>query len=367
MSECVVLSVCLLCYLLSAVSYSWLWRRQLSKVRNYTLVFFVLGALFVTGVIAGSWWSTGRPPFKTLYESLLLFAWCTSVIYLGLVWGTGGVCQAVPGATPSGQLANTVNLNRRGASGHARWLRAALPLQPLQPLQPPVQPPVQPPLQLSQRLKLTIFGKPARSLNSGVVSVREPQPTGCGIERAGPILGAGVSTLLAVTLGYAMTHRDLEAVSLPPALQSPWFVPHVLVYFLGYGALLVSAVAAVACLVKPCGGIGGGANWQSRAVSYAGLMHGLIVAGYILLTAGLILGAVWAKDAWGNYWGWDPKENWALISWLTYTLYFHLRRLSGWNERSSAWWAIGGFAVIIFTYLGISLLPTGDSSVHTYQ
>jgi cytochrome c-type biogenesis protein CcsB len=274
MSDYLVLLLCgaLVSYVGAGIAYvaclrwSWRWLRLASTL------LFSLGFVLVTCLIVQSWAASGRPPFKTLYESLLLLTFCTSLVHLG-------------------------------------------------------------------------------------------------VERVArlPVLGAGASVLLAAALSYAMARRDLETIHLPPALQSPWFIPHVVVYFTGYAVLLMAAVAAGAYLARPGGQVTVESGEGVRAVGYKSIMHVLVIVGFILLTAGLVLGAVWAKEAWGNYWTWDPKENWALISWLSYTLYFHARRLPGCGDRLSAWMAIGAFAVVIFTYLGMHLLPTAESSMHVYQ
>ena len=96
-------------------------------------------------------------------------------------------------------------------------------------------------------------------------------------------------------------------------------------------------------------------------------MHLLNMFGFVLITAGLLMGAWWAKEAWGDWWSWDPKENWSLITWLVYVLYFHLRLLPGWTGRRMAVVTILGFAAVMFTYLGMNLLPTAASSAHVYQ
>lgn len=272
MIDTVVLSVSLAAFAASAVTYGVALRGRVQWSRWCSTALFVLGLALVSFLIAKGWWTTGRPPFKTLYESLLLFVFCTSLVHL--------------------------------------WIERLARL---------------------------------------------------------PLLGVGVSSLMTAAVSYALIRRDLEATSLPPALQSPWFVPHVLVYFTGYGTLLLAAVAAGAYLARPAGKVTVQEKAGDQPLGYEQLMHRLIVVGYVLITAGIIMGAIWAKEAWGSYWSWDPKENWALISWLTYTLYFHMRRFPGWRERGGAILAIAGFAVIMFTYLGVSLLPNAESSVHVYK
>jgi ABC-type transport system involved in cytochrome c biogenesis permease subunit len=89
--------------------------------------------------------------------------------------------------------------------------------------------------------------------------------------------------------------------------------------------------------------------------------------GFIMLTLGLLVGSVWAKSAWGDFWVWDPKENWSLVTWLVYGAYLHLRKVRGWRGERAAWLAIIGFAVVMFTYLGMGLLPTAEESAHVYS
>jgi cytochrome c-type biogenesis protein CcsB len=85
--------------------------------------------------------------------------------------------------------------------------------------------------------------------------------------------------------------------------------------------------------------------------------------GFVFLTAGIFTGSLWAYQAWGSFWSWDPKETWALVMWLVYLFYLHGRLIAGWRGRKSAWLAIAGFAVMIFTYLGVSFLLPG---LHSY-
>jgi cytochrome c-type biogenesis protein CcsB len=173
---------------------------------------------------------------------------------------------------------------------------------------------------------------------------------------------------------YALAKWDAEIVKLPPALQSPWFVPHVMVYFVGYAAVALAFVLAAIQLLAPrvplvqrlltmkAGTIMTGEPLDVERMSYE-----LVRFGFVLLTIGLLVGSVWAKSAWGDFWVWDPKENWSLVTWLVYGGYLHLRRVRGWRGERGAWLLIGGFAVVMFTYLGMHLLPTAEESAHVYQ
>jgi ABC-type transport system involved in cytochrome c biogenesis permease subunit len=84
------------------------------------------------------------------------------------------------------------------------------------------------------------------------------------------------------------------------------------------------------------------------------------------LTVGIVLGAVWANTAWGRYWSWDPKETWSLITWLTYTVYLHLRMNAGWKGRRSVAASMLGFAMVLVTYFGVSYLAIFAGGKHTY-
>src|SRR6266542_5160847 len=175
-------------------------------------------------------------------------------------------------------------------------------------------------------------------------------------------------------LVYALAKWDAEIVKLPPALQSPWFVPHVMVYFVGYAAVTIAFVLAAIQLLAPrlkavqrlltmkAGTIMTGKPLDVESMSYE-----LVRFGFALLTIGLLVGSVWAKSAWGDFWVWDPKENWSLVTWLIYGGYLHLRRVRGWRGEKGAWLLIVGFAVVMFTYLGMHLLPTAEESAHVYS
>jgi len=93
------------------------------------------------------------------------------------------------------------------------------------------------------------------------------------------------------------------------------------------------------------------------------LIFSSIALGFIFLTLGIVTGSVWAHYAWGSYWSWDPKETWSLITWLTYAVMLHARLVRGWRGRRMAIMAIVGFGCVLFTYLGVNLLP----SLHSYM
>lgn len=174
-------------------------------------------------------------------------------------------------------------------------------------------------------------------------------------------------------LAYALAKWDAEIVKLPPALQSGWFVPHVVVYFIGYGAVFFATVVAVVQLlssrvplVQRLVSMKAGTALTGKPLDLEQITYDAIRFGFILLTVGLLVGSIWAKSAWGDYWVWDPKENWSLVTWLVYGGYLHLRRVRGWRGDKGSWLAVAGFAVVMFTYLGMGILPTAEESAHVY-
>jgi cytochrome c-type biogenesis protein CcsB len=260
-------------YSLSALLYGILWLRASRAYRLLATALLTMGLTVNALQLVTRWVEAGQPPFKTLYESLLLLAICIAVVYLAV----------------------------------ERLYRAR------------------------------ILGLPS-----------------------------SLSCVLVILIALMQEEKDI--VNLPPALQSGWFIPHVVVYFFGYAALFVAFGAAVLYLIRPK------PITMKRPELFAGqtiqleaLLDGAVRFGFVLLTVGLLIGAAWAKDAWGDYWVWDPKETWSLVTWLIFATYLHQFYLSQWRGRRLAFLVVLGFGAVLFTYLGMQLLPTADQSIHLYQ
>ena len=266
-------------YTASAAFYAAAWRSTKAVVGRAATALMAAGLALNGALIVQRWIEADRAPFKSLFESLVFFAFCIAAVYVFF--------------------------------------------------------------ELIYRTR--VFGVPAAIL-----------ALGC--------------------LAYALSKWDAEIVKLPPALQSPWFVPHVMVYFVGYAAVTLAFALAIIQLAAPrvpfvqrllsfkAGTIATGKALDVEAINYE-----LVRFGFALLTIGLLVGSVWAKSAWGDFWVWDPKENWSLVTWLVYGGYLHLRRVRGWRGDKGAWLLIAGFAVVMFTYLGMHLLPTAEESAHVYN
>jgi ABC-type transport system involved in cytochrome c biogenesis permease subunit len=142
-----------------------------------------------------------------------------------------------------------------------------------------------------------------------------------------------------------------------PALDSTWLPLHVGTAALAYGALALAGAAGLVWLL-----------WESDRPTAQRLLHQAIATGYPLLTLSMIFGMIWAQAAWGRYWGWDLKEVWTLITWLLYTLYWHLHRRPSWQGRGEAWLSVLGVGAVLFTFLGVSWLArlVGLESLHLF-
>ncbi|MBK7409241.1 MAG: cytochrome c biogenesis protein CcsA [Saprospirales bacterium] len=189
------------------------------------------------------------------------------------------------------------------------------------------------------------------------------------VERRFKIRLIGLLSALGVVLifFYALTKRDVEIIALPPALQTWMFIPHVISYFLAYGALFVAGLSAVLYLAFPGGLASHHSLGEQSRIDFADTTYQITRFGFLFLTAGLLLGAWWGQNAWSNYWGWDPKENWAFITWLIFAAYLHFRNLPSFGNKKLAWVVIIGVLAIIFTYLGMDYLPTAADSLHVYS
>jgi ABC-type transport system involved in cytochrome c biogenesis permease subunit len=165
------------------------------------------------------------------------------------------------------------------------------------------------------------------------------------------------ATIVAIALLAVASSPIAPADVVPPmpALQSYWLVLHVTLSFVGESFFVVAFVCSITYLAT---------RDEERRRSLDRLTYTAIAIGYPIFTAGaLIFGAIWAQSAWGSYWSWDPKETWALITWLVYTAYLHTRFVKRLRGKISAVLAIVGFAFTIFTFFGVNYLLSG---LHSY-
>ena len=163
------------------------------------------------------------------------------------------------------------------------------------------------------------------------------------------------STLLSTVFMVINCLRpELHDKSLMPALQSAWFMPHVAVYMFSYALLGVATLMAIYTLVKH----------DERVMS---AIDNLLGGGMALFTVGMLTGALWAKQAWGEYWSWDAKEAWAAATWFVYLVAIHLRKLRPKGVRLFCILSIVGFLALQMCWYGVNYLPSAQKSVHSYN
>ena len=176
-------------------------------------------------------------------------------------------------------------------------------------------------------------------------------------------LGAFASPVTLLIIGYAaMQNREVR--ELMPALRSSWLGYHVSTAIIAYGAFGVAFVVALLFLLR---------NRLAKVDFFSRRLpspekldiigYRSVALGLLFLTFTIITGAIWAEQAWGSYWSWDPKETWSLVTWIVYAIYLHLRLRRNWQGRAAAIFAIVGFACVMFTYVGVNTFLPG---VHSY-
>ena len=181
-------------------------------------------------------------------------------------------------------------------------------------------------------------------------------------------LGLLVSISVLLTLGTAVTVLYVPSSPLVPALKSTWLVIHVSAAIISGGVFLLANVIAGAYLyLDRMESMGGRSQWAKRLPTLElldQLSYRLVAFVFPLWTFSVIAGAIWAEGAWGRYWGWDPKETWAFITWVGYAAYLHARVTIGWRGRRAAWLCLFAGSTFLFNYVYVNIWGTGK---HTYS
>ena len=181
-------------------------------------------------------------------------------------------------------------------------------------------------------------------------------------------LGLLVSVSVLLTIGTAVTVLYVPSAPLVPALKSEWLVIHVSTAIISGGVFLLSNVIASAYLyLDRVEQKGGRPEWAKRLPDLETLdqlSYRLVAFVFPLWTFSVIAGAIWAESAWGRYWGWDPKETWAFITWVAYAAYLHARVTIGWRGRRAAWLCLFAGSTFLFNYIYVNIWGTGK---HTYS
>ena len=178
------------------------------------------------------------------------------------------------------------------------------------------------------------------------------------------LLGAFASHVIILIIGYAAM-QSKEVKELMPALKSGWLGLHVASAIIAYGAFGVAFVLSLIFLLRDKMKAKG---FLDRHIPPAAkldvISYRSVCLGLLFLSFTIVSGAIWAEQAWGSYWSWDPKETWSLVTWLIYAVYLHLRIFAKWKGKPTAIFATVGFIAVIFTYLGVNTFLPG---VHSYK
>ena len=168
------------------------------------------------------------------------------------------------------------------------------------------------------------------------------------------------STLLSIVfICVNLFKPEIHSKTLMPALQSPWFAPHVIVYMFAYAVLGAATLMAMYLLFF---------KKKSIAEEEYEITDNLVYVGLAFMTIGMLFGALWAKEAWGHYWSWDPKETWAAITWFAYLVYIQYRQIPTHQPKLALWVLIVSFLLLQMCWWGINYLPSAQgSSVHVYS
>lgn len=181
-------------------------------------------------------------------------------------------------------------------------------------------------------------------------------------------LGLLVSIAVLLTLGTAITVLYRPSAPLVPALKSTWLVIHVSAAIISGGVfLLANTIAAAYLYLDSMEAKGERKAWAKRLPSLEvldQLSYRLVAFVFPLWTFAVVAGAIWAEHAWGRYWGWDPKETWAFITWVAYAAYLHARVTVGWRGRKAAWLCLFAGSTFLFNYVYVNVWGTGK---HTYS
>ena len=194
---------------------------------------------------------------------------------------------------------------------------------------------------------------------------------GVNVRRDVRFLGAFVTGLGVLFVVLAQEKFFVAAMGVQPALQKYWLVLHVGVAIVATGIFTVAFVTSVLQLLRNGRDDGsallGSRHWgwldhTPTPSALESLSFRLNSVAFVLWTFTLIGGAIWAEDAWGRYWGWDPKEVWSFIVWVVYAAYLHARTTRGWSGTRAAWFVVAGYACVLFNFTGVNLIFNGKHS-----
>ena len=367
-------------------------RKLFSEPGFLGFAFFLLSFFFITSELLLRWFTSGHPPLSNLYESLLFFIWGLIGFFLFLNQPGANFIRAAEGtklspATEGDREGGTFNGSSQ-LSSSTKFDSMEVSIRQLGPRKLAV-----PDSDLKSSFKELGVANEVGCSETWKQPVEPPiaQLSGFSLRNfLGGILSSA-ALFIETFADWRLPSEMKEMKPLIPALQSNWLLMHVSIMILSYAALLIGCLLAISYIALSVGSKaetneGGGplarSNWASgplvqipgevqigsapRTVFLTdldSLSFRILAFGFPLLTLGILSGAVWANEAWGSYWSWDPKETWAFITWLIFAFYLHTRLQYGWEGKKSAFVATFGFFILWICYLGVNLLGKG---LHSY-
>ncbi len=286
-----------------------------------------IGNLSLAALLTARWIEGGYFPLSNLYESLFFIAWGITAIHF--------VAERMSGSRWVGAVTSPV------AMGITAFATLTLPstMQVSEPLVPALKS-----NWLMMHVSVMLLSYSALMVGSMIAIAFLIVTRGQSVELKGSSVGTG---------GFRDRKYALKRADSALAAENP--SPEPLSISSGGTAVLERTKPAVATALSP--------QRLTLADTLDNISYRIIGLGFPLLTIGIIAGAVWANEAWGSYWSWDPKETWALITWLIFAAYLHARITKGWQGRKPAILAASGFVVVWICYLGVNLLGKG---LHSY-
>jgi cytochrome c-type biogenesis protein CcsB len=339
-------------------------RFSLSKFNNLGLIGVIISNLSIFVLLLLRWKESGHFPLSNLYESLMFLSWTLTSIHLFLEVNLFNWHPILFSST------SKANINLDLAKKNSNVLASQF--------------------KILSEAELSSNPAPLKRLNRSWQDLKKSPNKNIFMAK---LLGSITTPSALFTNAFAtfsLTNDMQEASPLVPALQSNWLMMHVTVMILSYGALICGSLLAIAYLVitgvnvnknkrinldkenllsqqltvrteEPF--LNSGGFSEKLAYTFDNLSYRILGIGFPLLTIGILSGAVWANEAWGSYWSWDPKETWALLTWLVFAIYLHTRLNKGWQGKKPALIASLGFVSVWVCYLGVNLLGEG---LHSY-
>ena len=330
-----------------------------SLTPKFNLIIFLTTScanLSLLSLLIIRWVNYGHFPLSNLYESLLFLSWSFTLIELFF----------------SASLFH-FNFNKLPINWNLLKLNSKFNISNPQPNN-------------EANLNLVFLSKNSYQIEETELSLKSKQLKNHGKNLdISLIIGTVISPIALFTNSFAafsLPKNMQKAQALVPALQSNWLMMHVTVMMLSYTALLCGSLLAISFLIitwhdsinqnkksnvlaEPCSELLTKQNFPTNKVAQTvdNLSYRILGIGFPLLTIGILSGAVWANEAWGSYWSWDPKETWAFITWLVFAIYLHARITKGWQGKKPAILASFGFFIVWICYLGVNILGTG---LHSY-